>query len=165
MPPKHALVPFIRHLPQILESLYPGSSVLKCLCAPQTRPHSLHLPMLPFARPSLETHTVSRIRAVPPQENPKSHPSDARTTNSAAQGTKVQFWIDLGIISEPSDRQKPQTFNEVYCKSSISGLCGSCRSRIVPGPHLFSICCRIGRSPHVSLLLRLHTQCFNSSCE
>ena len=88
--------------------------------------------MSPFAGPSLETHAVSRIRAVPPQENPKSHPSDARTTNSAAQGTKVQFWIDLGIISEPSDRQKPSTSNGKYCKSSISGLCGSCRSRIVP---------------------------------
>ena len=108
--------------------------MLKCLCGGPKPLCSLHLPILPFAGPSLETHTVSRIRAVPPQENPKSHPSDARTTNSAAQGTKVQFWIDLGIISEPSDPQQPLTFNGWYCKSSISALCGSCRSRIVPGP-------------------------------
>ena len=80
MPPKPTLIP----------TIYPCCllpEVLKSLGAPQTRPHSLPLPMSPFAGPSLETHTVSRIRAVPPQENPKSHPSDARTTNSAAQGT------------------------------------------------------------------------------
>ena len=45
--------------------------MLKCLCAPQTRPHSLHLPSLTNPGPPLESLCVTQTRLFRPKRAPR----------------------------------------------------------------------------------------------